>query len=119
MIAAARCTGAGKVAAARELVMILKEAHKSGLQRGFCAQVGANRDGSLLTQSIIQPLVVGPIEPLFQHPAFQIPVDLRHEVEFRVASSYVGDGARPEVLHAPAPRSLEDFWEQQHRHVAT
>src|SRR5215467_9178742 len=54
---------------------------------------------------------------MLQSP-FQVPIDFSHETACWESVSNLIYGLWPERMWLAAPRPLEDFGEQQHRHVA-
>ena len=69
-------------------------------------------------QAVVEPLVVGVVEALLLQRPFHVPIDFRHEAEVRNLLAHAADRLGPERLGRDAPGPLEDFRQDQHRHVA-
>ena len=65
------------------LVVVLQEAGQLVLVIQPGVEVLAHRPRVSLAQAVVEPLVVGVVEPLLLQRPFQVPVDLGHEAEAR------------------------------------
>ena len=78
----------------------------------------AHRSGLPLTQAVVQPFVVGVIEPLLLQRPFQVPVDLGHAQEVRIFPPHGLGCLRPEEVSPDAPTPFEHVGQDEHGHVA-
>ena len=101
------------------LVMVLHEARELVLEVETGLKMAPHRPGVTLAEPIVEPLVVGVVEPLLQHGPFEVPIDLGHEAEARNPLAHAPGRVRPEEWRTAAPRSFKDVRQDQHRHVAT
>ena len=100
------------------LVVVLQEAGQPVLVIEPGQEVLAHRPGVPLAQAVVQPLVVGVVEPLLLQRPFEVPVDLGHEAEVGDLLPHAPGRLRPERLGADAPGPLEDLGQDEHGHVA-
>ena len=78
----------------------------------------AHGPGVVVAEAVVQPLVVGVVEPLLLHRPLEVPIDFGHEAE---AGHPLADALRrlgPEERGAAAPGALEHIGQDEHRHVA-
>ena len=120
-----RDDGRGLVHAGREgrggpgLVVVLQEPGELVLVVEPGVQVLAHRPRVSLAQAVVEPLVVGVVEPLLLHRPFQVPVDLGHEAGSSGRRSRTRCGRLgPEQRRPAAPGPLEDLRQDEHGHVA-
>ena len=98
--------------------MVLHEAGELALVIEPGVEMLAHRPGMTLAEPIVEPLVVGVVETLVLQRPFQVPIDLRHEAEAGNPLTHASGRVRPEEWGTAAPGSFEDFWQDQHGHVA-
>src|SRR5688572_31159223 len=77
----------------------------------------------VVSETVVQPLVVAVVEALLLKLPLQIPVSLRDEEKLRMRLLQRGYDIAPVFRRgrstcAAAPRALEDRADEQHRHVA-
>src|SRR5215218_5104549 len=100
------------------LVVILEEASQARLVVEAGREMVADGGGVGAAQSIIEPLVVAIVEALLQQLPFEVPIGFGQEGE--VAASFAHSPYRlwPKRRRRPAPSTLEDLRQKEHRHVA-
>ena len=118
MTAAASCAAGREGRRGPGLVVVLEESGELALIVEPGVQVLAHRLRVSLAQAIVEPLVVGVIEPLLQHRPFQVPVHLGHEAEARHPLPHSPGRLRPEQWRPAPPGPLEDVGQDEHGHVA-
>ena len=116
--AAARWTSGAKVAAARGSSWFSRKRARWSWKSSPAMQVLANRARRAVLEAVVEPLVVGVVEPLLLERPLEVPVDLGQEQESRDLRADGRRGARPERRRRDPPRPLEDLGQHQHRHVA-
>ena len=75
-----------------------------------------------LTQPFVQSFVVGILEPKLLHVPLKIPVDFRNPEPPGPSGNGLGPkfiGGPFPVHEKPTPRSVKDFIENQHGHIAS
>ena len=100
------------------LVVVLQKAGKLILKVRARAEVLAHGPSVLLSQSVVQALVVGVVEALLLQRPFHVPVDLGHEQEVRMFPSHGLGRLRPEGIGPDAPGAFEHSGHDEHGHVA-
>ena len=100
------------------LVVVFQEAGELVLIVDFCAEMLAYRTRMTFAQSIVEPFIVGVVEPLLLQRPFSIPVDLGHETEVRMLLAHGLGCLGPKEFDACAPSPFEHVGQDQHRHVA-
>ena len=100
------------------LVVVLQETGELVLVIEARVEMLAHRPRMAFPEAIVEPLVVGVVEALLLQRPFQVPVDLGHEEEAGNTFPDPLGRRRPEERRSLAPGSLEDFGQDQHRHVA-
>jgi hypothetical protein len=109
------------------LVVILQEANGPALEVRIRVEMAAHGLGVPGVQAVVQPLVVGVMEPLLLERPLEIPVRLGHEHEVWPRPVHVGDRLGPERLvdgrgpiggpGALTPRSRDDVGQHEHGHA--
>ena len=100
------------------LVVVLQEPGELVLVVEPGVEVLAHRPRVPLAQAVVEPLVVGVVEPLLLHRPFEVPVHLGHEAEARHPLPHPPGRLRPEQRRPAAPGPLEDVRQDEHGHVA-
>src|SRR5947209_15230296 len=107
----------GKHSGRTGLIMILEETRRFHLEVRIGTEVIAYGPGMPFAESIVEPLVVGVIEPLLLQCPFEVPIDLRHEQEIGIVFANRMDCVWPEGFWSLTPGALKHFGEDQHCHV--
>ena len=104
MIAAASCICGREGRGCAWLVVILQETGELVLIVEAGEQMLPHGSGMAFAQAIVEPLVVGVVEPLLLHSPLEIPIDFSHEAEpgacsrtRRVVSGQKSGARRPHV----------------------
>ena len=100
------------------LVVIFQKTGQLVLKIAPRLKVFTHQTGMTIAEAVVEPLVVGVIEPLLLHRPFQVPVDLSQEAEVRKLLAHALDRLRPKGFRPDAPGPFKDVREQQHGHIA-
>jgi hypothetical protein len=103
------------------LIVILQEPQEATLVTQVGAQVVADRLGVFANDSVVEPLVITEVEPVFLQIPLHVPIGFGDQHCVRVSSAHASDYFRPELMHrlstgSTGPRLGEDLVGHQHRH---